>query len=480
MAVTSGKAHHPLYYDLAGIVGLGYVTDDDFVLETYSRDTSPLPPNKQGIVVRPVNTDQVVDIVKLSNSSKIPIVPSGGRASFYGTPKGLHGKGIVVDMTRMNKMISIDHVNTTVTAEAGMTTSELAGRLWDEGWDIHTAFMPYYPDTIGGQLSGFAGGGCGLELAYAGWNATYVAGVKVVLPDASVVQTGGGAGTNINCSMIYDRYVGTPDLTGIFIGDGGTFGIKVAATYRMIKWTPLREPYLYSYDTMEKAWEVVQEISLIEPLPYYHICIIPHTETTKKEHGMDKEIVVGAIKGNTEAELKANRDILQEVCLRHGGVKTEGFYADAWKEAIHHAKRYREMGTFGTPGTWSFFEYFASRSQALDCHLTMKKYIWDRLDKEGIEYEANLGFVPSTSTSWILTFIIWVRGEDKRAQQFLSQLFAEATEYACSRGWYPDCHQGWGTRMMAKYWPKEHYEFMKKMKRALDPNNIMNPGVWDL
>ena len=113
MTVTIRKAHHPLYYDLAGIVGPSYVSDDDFTLEVYSRDTSPLPPNKQGIVVRPINTDQVVDIVRLSNVSKIPIVPSGGRASFYGTPKGLHGKGIVVDMTRMNKMINIDHVNLT-------------------------------------------------------------------------------------------------------------------------------------------------------------------------------------------------------------------------------------------------------------------------------------------------------------------------------------------------------------------------------
>src|SRR4030042_2949926 len=117
MAITIKKAHHPLYHDLGGIVGPEYVSDDDFTLEVYSRDTSPLPPNKQGIVVRPFNTDQVVDIVKLANITKIPIVPSGGRASFYGTPKGLHGKGIVVDMTRINKMINIDVPNLTANAE---------------------------------------------------------------------------------------------------------------------------------------------------------------------------------------------------------------------------------------------------------------------------------------------------------------------------------------------------------------------------
>ena len=178
-------------------------------------------------MVRPSCTDEVVDIVKLANATKIPIVPSGGRASFYGTPKGLHGKGIVVDMTRMNKMLNFDEYNLTVTAEAGMTTSEFSTYIWDRGWDVHTAFQPFYPDTLGGQIAGFAGGGGGMELFVAGFNATHIPGVKVVLPDASIVQTGAGAGSNVHCDMIYDRYPGNPDLTGLFIGDAGTFGIKV-------------------------------------------------------------------------------------------------------------------------------------------------------------------------------------------------------------------------------------------------------------
>ena len=65
-------------------------------------------------------------------------------------------------------------------------------------------------------------------------------------------------------------------------------------------------------------------------------------------------------------------------------------------------------------------------------------------------------------------------------EDVLQETFTDATEYACSKGYFPDCHQGWGTRMMAKYWPKHHYTFMKTLKGAMDPNNIMNPGVWDL
>ena len=479
MVTSVRKAHHPLYYDLAGIVGPSYTSDDDFTLEAYSRDTSPLPPNKQGIVVRPATTDEVVDIVKLANTTKIPIVPSGGRASFYGTPKGLHGKGIVVDMTRMNKMINIDEVNLSVTAEAGMTTAELTTRLWDIGWDVHTAFQPWYPDTLGGQISGFAGGGAGFELPAAGFNATHIPGVKVVLPNGSVVQTGAGAGSNINNKMIYDRYPGNPDLTGLFMGDGGTFGIKVEATYRMYKYTPLRVPVAYYFDSFEEGWDCCLEMSTIEPLPYYMIGLVTPTELTKFL-GHEHPLVVVVAKGNTDNEINAKLEIIEDCFAKHKKMPAVGGMVDEWMEHISTGKRHREMGEFGSLGTWTFFEYYMSRSQVVDCQNTMKDFIYGGLKKKGIPFQSNEGCVATGSAAWIISIIVFIRGEDKHAQQVIQELFMEATEFASSRGWYPDCHQGWGTRMMAKYWPKERYEFMKLLKGALDPNNIMNPGVWDL
>jgi len=481
MVETIRKTHHPLYYDLAGIVGHDYVRDDDFTLETYSRDTSPLPPNKQGIVVRPANQDQVVEIVKLSNVTKIPIVPSGGRASFYGTPTGMPGKGIVVDMTRIKRLIDIDEVNLMATAEAGITTSEFSTRINEKGWYIHTAVQPFYPDTLGGQLSGFCGGGDGMEMFSVGHNALHISGVKVVLPDATVIQTGGGAGNNINNKMIFDRYPGGPDLTGMFIGDGGTFGIKVEATYRMYKDmdTIRKYPWAYFFESFDKAWAMVQELSVIEPLPYYAIAFIPPTDLTR-EMGMDQHLVMGGVKGNTDNEVNARMEVLEKVLKKHKAVVATGTQVEDWKQALLTGQRHREMGEFASMGTYTYFEYYMSRSQVRDCHHTTTKYAYDRLRKAGVEFKSNEGIVPSGSHTWIVSTIIWVPGDDKHAQKVIQETFADATEMAASHGWYPDCHQGWGTRMMAKYWPKHHYEFMKRLKKALDPNNIMNPGIWDL
>jgi len=462
------------------MVGPSYVSDEDFTLETYSRDTSPLPPNKQGIVVRPASTDEVVDIVKLANVTKIPIVPSGGRASFYGTPRGMHGRGIVVDMTRMNKLLNIDEVNIHATAEAGLTTAEFTTRLWDAGWDVHTAVQPWYPDTLGGQISGFGGGGAGMEMGAVGFNATHIGGVKVVLPDATVVQTGTGAGNNIMNKMIYDRYPGGPDITGLFMGDGGTFGIKVEATYRMYKYAPLRVARATYFESTAQAWDMCLELSLYDPIVYQTCAIIEPSRFMQETMGLEKQMTVIVAKGNTENEMNAKLEIIDEILAKHKGVEATGPGMEAWKSDCTTGRRFREMGEFSGPGTYTYFEYHIARSQVLECQETTVKFVTERLEKEGIEYRHQPAITGVGAPTWIVSTIYWIRGEDKHAQQVMQEAFAEATELAASRGWYPDCHQGWGTRMMAKYWPKHHYEMMKRLKGTLDPNNIMNPGVWDL
>jgi hypothetical protein len=318
-----------------------------------------------------------------------------------------------------------------------------------------------------------------MEMFSVGHNALHIAGLKVVLPDGTVVQTGGGAGTNINNKMVFDRYSGGPDLTGIFIGSAGTFGIVVEATYRMYRLTPFKNPFGYVFDSFDQGWNCVLELCEIEPLPYYAIAFIPPTPLTKSL-GMDKHLIMGATKGTTEKEMYAKWEIVESVLTKHKGVPGEGPQVDDWKQALLTGRRHREMGEFASLGTFTFFEYYMARSQVKDCHHTTTKYAYDRLKKNGVEFVSNEGMVPSGSASWIVSTIIWIDGEDKRAQKVMQDTFADATDMACSHGWYPDCHQGWGTRMMAKYWPKHHYEFMKKMKGALDPNNIMVPGIWDL
>src|SRR4030042_7192958 len=116
---------------------------------------SPFPPEKpQGVVVRPGSTEEVVELVKLANQTRTPLIPIGGKVTLSGGPSGQPGRGILVDMRRMDKVIEIDEANMAVTAQCGITNAKLTSKVNERGWDIPTADTPFSPGTIGGQMSG--------------------------------------------------------------------------------------------------------------------------------------------------------------------------------------------------------------------------------------------------------------------------------------------------------------------------------------
>lgn len=86
------KTHNQLYEPLAAIVGSKYVTDEDFALYAYSRDSGIFPASIPGIVVRPATTEEVSEIIKLANETRTPVIPRGGAATLYGVPRGIPKK----------------------------------------------------------------------------------------------------------------------------------------------------------------------------------------------------------------------------------------------------------------------------------------------------------------------------------------------------------------------------------------------------
>ena len=157
--MRSAHKQHSLKSELATIVGSDYISDDDFALWAVTNDSSPFQGKMPGIIVLPETTDEVAEILKLANLTSTPVIPRGGGASLFGFPKGIPGRNIILQLTRMNKLIEINHENMTVTAQGGMTTGELSYRCWNEGFHIHTVHTPMYTDTIGGLLTGAGGGG---------------------------------------------------------------------------------------------------------------------------------------------------------------------------------------------------------------------------------------------------------------------------------------------------------------------------------
>jgi glycolate oxidase len=205
-------------------------------------------------VVLPETTQQVSQIVMLAAEERIPIVPrgmgSGLAAASIAYPKG----GIVLSLTRMNRILEIDRENATVKAEAGVITADLQAAVEKLG-----LFYPPDPSsirhsTIGGNVACNAGGPRCLKYGVTG---DYVLGLTVVLADGRTLKTGG--------KPIKD--VTGYDLNALFTGSEGTLGIVTEVLLRLIIKPRYVRTALAEFSSLEDASRTVTAILVTGIVP---------------------------------------------------------------------------------------------------------------------------------------------------------------------------------------------------------------------
>jgi len=133
--------------DLAGIVGSEYVSDDPDILEKYSKDHSLVQPRMPSCIASPKNTEEIQGVVKYANEHQIPITPRSSGISFYGAGIPSQG-GIILDLTRMNKIVEIDGQDRTVKVEPGVTWAEVQEELEKQGMMICNPLLPHPAKSV--------------------------------------------------------------------------------------------------------------------------------------------------------------------------------------------------------------------------------------------------------------------------------------------------------------------------------------------
>lgn len=191
------------------------------------------------VVVFPETIEEVQGIMSYANSHKIPVVARGAGTNLVGACIPVRG-GIIINFTKMNKILKINKTNMTAVVQPGVVVGNLQKEVDKSG-----LFFPPDPSnlrvsTIGGAIAQSAGGPKTFKY---GTTKDYVLGLKVVLADGSLLET--GVNTIKNATGYH--------LEQLFIGSEGTLGIVVEATLKLIPKPETTRVVMAYFDNVEDA-----------------------------------------------------------------------------------------------------------------------------------------------------------------------------------------------------------------------------------
>jgi len=230
---------------LEQIVGMDGMVRDDGELLTYESDGLVKLRSKPGAVVLPTSTEQVQAVVKLCHESGVPFVARGQGTGLSGGAMP-HPDGVLIVLTRMNRILDIDLPNRCITVEPGVINLDVSKAVSHEGYY-------YAPDpssqvicSIGGNLAENSGGAHCLKY---GFTVHHVLGVEAVLPDGDIIKLGGPA-----------RDVPGLDLLGVLVGSEGTLAVVTKITLNLLRKPAAVKTLLAAFDSTEAAGNAVSGI----------------------------------------------------------------------------------------------------------------------------------------------------------------------------------------------------------------------------
>lgn len=445
-----------IHRKLVEIVGYERVSGHDFELYAYSRDLSPARPKLASFIVRPKETREIVEIVKLANKHKIPIYVRGCGCSHWAAWLPIKG-GILLDMTSMDKIFKIDEENLTVIVEPGCTWFKLMEELRKKGLTYLSSEMGGPAMSVGGSVIKAGGGPYG-TCKFGFHGQMDVLGLEIVLPTGEVIKTGSWAAPN----MPPFRKEGMgPDLTGLFIGSEGIFGIATKIALR-VRPLPEREEFLYfEFENWKDIVNVGDAVTRFvgDEMAYSLDC----GESAAEFGKIDVRI---HIFGYEKETIMHRKNKIRDICLKNNG--KEGNAENAFE---FFNKVVTGLHDIFAIGVWHF-----AGCGTVPIH-ELPKYVeaWREIVKKH-------GFTKTTFGAWAFP-----RGWTIYAHF----LYSELTEYeklitisneinkkffemglvpygiGGSEGLQPYIRESWGL----------YYDLIRKIKRCLDPNNILQPGI---
>ena len=446
-----------------GVVAPERVLTGGEIAEDYSHDELGGVKRMPDVLIRVLSTEEVSAVMRYANGKKLPVVVRGSGTGLVGAAVALEG-GVMLETTGMNKVLELDEENLTVTVQPGVLLMDLAAFA-----EEHDFLYPPDPGeksaTIGGNISTNAGG---MRAVKYGVTRDYVRGLTVVLPDGSVEHFGGKIVKN---STGYN-------LLQLMIGSEGTLGVITEAILKLVPLPKITESLLVPFPSVEAGIRTV-------PVIIWSKASLTAIEFFEKEAILFAEEYLGkkfpdasapaylllTVDGNDRAVIDKELSSVAKLCMEHGAadayiVDTDERKESVWKprgaflEAIKASTTEMDECDVVVPRSKvaEFIEYTHEIAKELPL----------RIPSFGHAGDGNLHVYLCRDA---LTEADWNAKRDKafelmyaRARELQGQV---SGEHGIGYAKKPYMKDACGERQL---------ELMRGIKRAFDPNNILNPG----
>ncbi|EJP6474066.1 FAD-binding oxidoreductase [Clostridium botulinum] len=448
---------------LKSVVGQERVYTDGDINEDYSHDELGGISKMPDAMVEVLSTEEVSKIMSYAYKNNIPVVVRGSGTGLVGASVPIHG-GIMINMTKMNKILEIDEENLTLTVEPGVLLMEI-GKFVEE----QDLFYPPDPGeksaTIGGNISTNAGG---MRAVKYGVTRDYIRGLEIVLPNGKVIQVGGKVVKNSSGYSIKD----------LICGAEGTLAIVTKAILKLLPLPKKAISLLIPFPNLEIAINTVPKIIKSKSIPtaiefmQKEVILAAEEFLGKKfpDNSSDAYLLL-TFDGNTKEDIEKDYEKVANICLEEGALDVYISDTDERKEAVWSARG-------------AFLEAVkASTTEMDECDVVVPrnkvaafvKYT-DELQKQ---FDIRIRSFGHAGDGNLHVYVLKDDLTQEEWDQKLKDVFECMYKKSVELNGLVSGEHGIGFAKkpyLFEQYGEEYMELMKNIKLAFDAKNILNPG----
>jgi glycolate oxidase len=480
--------------ELVAICGEEHVLTGKSALFNRARVPAPFPTHRweeyiPQVVVLPTAAQQIAEVVELANRRRIPVVPrAGGTGLTDGAVPLRHG--IMVDVKLMNRILEIDHEDRTVTVQPGINMLKLNEELRKHGYIYPDNPASYPCSLVGGRIGT---GGWSLLGARFGHTRDLVISMQVVLPTGEIAEIGEGGGRKVRKSS--SGY----QLKHLFMGHQGTLGIVTEATLELVPRPEAEFSAFFAYPDYASAWHSTGALARsglatlagVVLFDEWKVAYLRRDDEAYIPQTPDVRSVVATAMYGTVDEVRPAAKRLLKIGLETGGTYlgdeiSQGDWAsrhDRYATPLHGRTRNGQVA----PMSWHCEDASIPYSQlpavrekwhAIAANLCER---FDMFDDWGMFAYTNGAFKPWGDYLTEIDIGIWEMQWDDGSWAAWVEAKRDIAAVSLEHGGSISACHGSCREGEVDLVPLElggGFEVMKKIKRALDPLNVMNPGKY--